>query len=500
MNKLEKIYNSILNFADCTVNQAGYIQTKVGKETVNIIIDGKDLVFPTTEQLRNPQPNTVVFHPLMENELGGESPIVARLRELIFLKFNKVTAALIHDLISIVNSTELHKHLTGASKDILYQQIPINQGSSKAFSAICKSEAANFGKLFVGGWLRKGGTINSRTYSRAGIVNFYLYNKLKDDSYIAELPKGVRKDDPNCFRKLLKFIYPNIETPSSYCEGSDSRVAPFFDALMKTAKTIANDLQTVLDNYREHLTDAAEYSFDSEWVEDMANLESLRGQIALIPSMPVATTEPAAAPVVATPVDIAKALSATQQVPTVQAMPNIPPASSPDGKRRSITELAASNPHFGVNVMMENNKANQFASNNAIQALMSGNVNQNNIALVAQALQAQNQVRDRLVAQLGPNRANQALALMQQGMSERDAAMHVLANTPKEPDVNQLLAALANNQNMQPNNAALLAALANNQAGNIPQGYPNGNIVNIGGKNYLQFTSNVGGQQLIPIG
>ena len=503
MSKIERIYKSILDFADCSVNSSGYIQFNNGKDKTNIIIDGKDLVFPTNDQLRNPQPNTIIFHPLAESEIGSEPAVLVRLRELIFLKFNKVAACLMQDLISIINSSELHKDLSNEAQEILYKGISVNQGSVKALGAIHKAEASNFAKMYVSGWLRKGGTVRGRPYSRAGIVNFQLYNKLGDEAFLSDLPKGVRKDDPESFRKLMEFIFPNISKPGDYYEGSDSRVAPFFDALLKTVKGIADNLQTVLDNFREHLVTAAEFNFNSEWIPEVENLETLRGEIAMIPvsyngnnQEPVVQVAQTTTPNTA---DLIKALAGQQAI----GIPSQPAKLEP-GKRRSIAELANTNPHFGMNVLMENNKANNLATNSALQAMMSGNVNGGNAALVMQLLQNQNQTKDRLVSQYGAQRATAILNMMQTGATEQAATMHVLANTPKEPDVNQLLLqALAAQQTQGGNNnLALLAALASNQTQQqnvtIPQGYPNGTVVNIGGKNFLKFMTQAG-EQIIPL-
>ena len=505
MSKIEAIYKSILDFADCTVNSAGYIQLKGGRENSNIIIDGKDLVFPTNEQLRNPQPNTIIFHPLSENEIGGEPPVVARLRELIFLKFNKVTACLMQDLISVINSTELHKNLSKEAQELLYKGIAVNAGSIKALGVLHKAEASNFAKMYVSGWLRKGGSVRGRSYSRAGIVNFQLYNKLSEEGFLEELPKGMRKDDPENFKKLMEYIFPNIEKPGEYYEGSDSRVAPFFDALLKTVKGIADQIQTVLDNFREQLVISAEYDFNSEWMPEVNDLDALRGQIAMIPvsySGVAQEVQQQTTAAVGNPsaMDLIKALSGQPGMPAQQ--PKLEP-----GKRRSLTELANTNPHFGMNVLMENNKTTNLNTNHALQALMSGNGNNNSAAIVMQMLQQQGQTKDRLVSQYGAQRATAILQMMQTGASEQTATMQVLANTPKEPDINQILmqALAAQQQGAQMGNGnsnmALLAALVgqqNNQQVNIPQGYPQGQVVNIGGRNFLKFMTQ-SGEQIVPL-
>ncbi|WP_207839050.1 hypothetical protein, partial [Pseudomonas sp. 43(2021)] len=145
----------------------------------------------------------------------------------------------------------------------------VDKGSKTALSAIVKEKPLELGKLFISGWLRKGGMIKGRTYARGCIVSFPFYNKMVDSDFLDNKPKGVRNADPEAFRKLLKFIFPNLETPEEYYAGSDSRVAPFFEAFLKSSLRIANDLQTVMDNFQEHLVNASEFSFNGEWIKPL---------------------------------------------------------------------------------------------------------------------------------------------------------------------------------------------------------------------------------------
>ena len=470
--QLIDIYKAILDFADCTVNEAGFIQIVGNDGNTNILVDGKDLVLPIDTQLRNPSPNSVIFHPLMENELGGEPLVVSRFRDMILLKLNKVTASLMQDLVSILNSPEIHKNLNDEAKTLLYQGIEVNAGTSKALSSIHKAEASNFTKMYISLWLRKGGQVRGNTFARAGIVSFPMYSKLEDEGYISNLPKGVRKNDPVAFRQLIKYIFPEVQTPGSYYEGSDSRVAPYFDALLKTAKTIASRLQTLLDVFQEHLVLASEYSFNGDWIESFNNLEALKGQIALIPNNPSPVE---AAPVQPTVVNNSVSpMIATQQLQPSMNMQVMPPSvqSKPvsTGGRKSISELANASPQFGLNVMQASNQMNINNNMAAMHAMMTGNMTQGNQQVLQAMMLERQQAQERLINQLGPQGANYAMQLMAQGMPERSAVMKAMVEIPKQQQ------------------------MFNIQTPMTVQQSPKGELVNINGKNYVRFDTPQGSQ------
>lgn len=508
MSDLIEIYTSVLEFAGCEVSAGGFVQAKIGDKRKNVIVEGKDLVLPIQEQLRNPTPDTVIFHPLAENELGNESDILRRLREVTFAHLNRVTSDIMLDLVSILASSELHSKLSVTAQDILYQGLKVDKKTATAISALTRKEIENYHKLLVSGFLRRGGTVKGTTVARAGIVSFPLYTKLADDGYLSDLPTGVRKADPESIRGLLKFIFPKIDTPGEYYVGSDSHVAPFFEAFLKMIKVIANDLQTVLSNFEGHLVHAADHTFNNEWVDIIDKMDTLRGKIAIIPSQgtvqakPVVEVQQQAA---TGNVDLAAVMRAIQNQPTTA----VPTQQKPTGGKKSILDLASSNAQFGANVIMQNNKNAGNNSMSALAAMLSGNGNSDTNATAASAfmqlLGAQSQEQAELVRLVGEQGAQQVRALMQSGHDKASAVMQVMANKPKGQSPEEMLMQLLlqQQQQQQQNNnplAAFAAALngGNNNNG-VPQGYPKGDIIEVAGKKVLMFKSADGQQHFLPL-
>lgn len=504
MSKMEQLYRDILEFAGCTVSNGGYIQVNVGGKASNVIIEGKDLVFPTAEHQRNPAPDTVMFHPLAENEFGNESDVLRRIREMAFLRLNLVTMHLMNDLISVLSSSELHKSLKPEAQDILYQGIKVDKNSRKALVSIVSADKTNLGKMFTSGWIRRGGQIRGQTYSRAGIVAFPLYKKLATNEFLDDKPKGVRVDDPEAIRKLMKFIFPLLETESEYYQGSDSRTAPSFEAFMKMILRLGGDLQTVMDNFQEQLVDASEFSFDTSWGEWVGRLDELRNEIRLIPNQtgvqaPIAPPVAAAStvPVQNGQVNLASAMAnMTRQMAPADLAPK-----NTSGKR-SIADLAQVNPALANNTMMQNMQMQQMNGQNALAAMMSGQAVQPNAANALMAMMNQQQAnQNNLIQQLGVQGAQQAMALMQQGVSQQDAAMRVLAMKPPVDPAQQMLQQLLAGQQQQ-QQVQLMQALAQQQPQNlspVPPGYPNGQQVVINGRNHLQYYLPDGTIQQIPL-
>lgn len=509
MSNMEKLYRSVLEFAGCHVNDAGFIQVRHGNKSTNVIIDGKDLVFPTLEHQRKAVPNTVMFHPLSENEFGNESDVLKRLRELTFLRLNTVTMHLMNDLISIISSVELHKNL-GKGTEILFKSINVDKNSRKALLSLVTADKGNLAKMFVTGWVRRGGQVKGQTYSRAGIVHFPLYTKLAESSFLDDKPKGVRTNDPEAFRKLMQYIYPSIESPAEYCQGSDSRLAPSFEAFLKMALRVAEDLQIVLDTFQENLIDASEYSFDTSWGEWIGKIDSLRSEAILIPNQsgivvptaPAQVSAPVAAPVTGQ-LDLASAMAAmNRQMSPANVIPK------PTTGKKSLADLASSNPTLANNTLMQNAQMQQMSGQNAIAALMSGQSVQPNAAGALMAMMGQQQQQQQqLINQYGVDGARQIMGLMSSGMSMQDAVMRYLAMKPPVDPTQQMLAQLLATQQQANPQAQLLAALAAQaQGGNVlqpgvqtPVGYPAGQQVIINGRPHLQYQLADGTIQQIPL-
>jgi hypothetical protein len=133
-------------------------------------------------------------------------------------------------------------------------------------------------RLFTNIYLKRGGTYRDKRYSRVGIVTFPFYVSLMDDKI-----EKIRVKDKETYQQLFNYIFPNLHDSEEYNFGSDSNVAPYLEALMRTSANIASRLNDLILLYKDYIDEAEHLLFDSEWMEYFQDLNALIPEIRKIP-------------------------------------------------------------------------------------------------------------------------------------------------------------------------------------------------------------------------
>lgn len=282
--KLNKLYESILAFAGIHVDDKGYAYTLYKTHREPFHVKGMPLALPYTENLKNFQPGEmIIFHPLSENIAQGESEIIEKLRYAINIKLNYTFGLIAQSLLLIVHNVAMHKKLSPDQTDLVIDLSSVDQTSMEKFTSLMlASIKSSPDSCFLNLFLKRGARVFDKKYSRAGIVNFNLYNELKEDK---ETVAGVklRAKDRELFLQLYRYIFPNIDKAQSYDYGSESHTAPFLDALMKTALNLAGRFNDLLELFSNEIDMADQLVFDADWVSYFDNLDALLPEIRRIP-------------------------------------------------------------------------------------------------------------------------------------------------------------------------------------------------------------------------
>lgn len=282
--KLLEVYRSILNYAGLDTDSDGFISAIIGDDRSPAMLNGERMVLPLDAHLRNPK-DKVIFHPLSENILRGESDIIIKLRDVINIRLNYTFGIVCCGLMHLAASTELHHKLTPDQSELLIALGDVDTTSVKNFMSIMAEAIKNqANKLYLNIYLKRGGTINGKRYSRAGIITFNFFEELSKD--VTELYNvKFRSKDRLTYLKLYQFILSEIKPGcTDYNRGSDSTVAPYLDALMKTSMTIASRLNDILEQYKDFIENAEDILFNGDWVETFENLNDLNSEMRLIPA------------------------------------------------------------------------------------------------------------------------------------------------------------------------------------------------------------------------
>lgn len=282
--KLNKLYESILAFAGIHVDEKGYAYSLYKTHREPFHVKGMPLALPYNENLKNFQPGEmIIFHPLSENIAQGESEIIEKLRFAINIKLNYTFGLIAQSLLLIVHNVATHKKLTPDQTDLVIDLNSVDQTSMEKFTSLMLASIKNAPEsCFLNIFLKRGARLHDKKYSRAGIVNFNLYNELKEDKDTVAGVK-LRSKDKELFLQLYRYIFPNIDQPQSYDYGSESHTAPFLDALMKTGLNIASRFNDILELFESEIDSADQLVFNADWVSDFDNLDALLPEIRRIP-------------------------------------------------------------------------------------------------------------------------------------------------------------------------------------------------------------------------
>lgn len=267
-------YTDLLAFAGMVVEQGGLVSTKIDDSVQPVTIDGKRLALPTMENLRNPG-GLVIFHPLSESPLRGESEVNTKLREVINVRLNFVIGMIGRSLLSLVASEELHKNLSPAQLEVVLACRQADQTTVKKFLSVMLNGIKHKAEsLFTHIYLNRGGSLNGVRYARTGTARFGFYQELltKDSK-----PCGVdlRKSDREVMKALMEFMFPGIDVQDSYSYGSNSRLAPYLDALLQTSAKLAGRLNDLLSLFGDHIDCASSMMFNDAWVDAFRDVDSL---------------------------------------------------------------------------------------------------------------------------------------------------------------------------------------------------------------------------------
>ena len=278
------IYKSILAFSGQVVDSEGCVSIEFDDKRRPTLINGKRLVLPTQDQLQTADPEKkIIFHPLSENIMRGESDVIADLRQTINVRLNYTFSIIAQCLLSLIGSPEQHKLLTPDQTELLLAVQDVDKTTVNHFMGLMMAGTKKFpDRLFLNIYLKRGGSLHGKRHARVGIVNFPAYELLlKDQKEIHGVKLRVK--DQKAFKQLYEYIFPGIDVKEQYCYASDSNVAPFLDTLMRTASILANPLNELLEKFSDFIPDGSRLVFDSDWLDAFENLNSLSREIHSIP-------------------------------------------------------------------------------------------------------------------------------------------------------------------------------------------------------------------------
>lgn len=314
--KIIKFYNQILELGSMSADKEGYVSGSLGgiSEKRPVTIKGKRLVLPLNNQLKAPDwSERIVFHPLYENIIRGESVVMEKFRTLVTMRINFTIGVVSMSLLDLAASNAMHSKLNPEQSEFLAHVKDTDEKTVNNLTKILEEIPPDDSKNnFVSIFLKRAGVVAGKKYHRAGIVSFPLYQEFHKETI-----HGVklRVKDRLVYRKLMEYIFFDIENEGSYNRGSSSSVAPFLDSFLRTVQAVVEPINTVVNLFKNVIPELEDLEFTADWAETLDMLDSLVGEIRSIPMQPGNEGEAAlpapATNAVAEPVATPKAISTT---------------------------------------------------------------------------------------------------------------------------------------------------------------------------------------------
>lgn len=282
-------YKEILDVAGCSVDPEGNVSARNPcdpSEVAPVLIDGKRLVIPTKQQLSEPDwSKRLAFHPLVENIMQEESVVLGKYRQILNQQLQAIISLTIITLMEVAGSVGDTKKLTPDQLEALTIFKDMDAKSMEAFIQLLKRmPIGSVTHTFVSIYLKKGGLVNGKKFSRAAIVGFPFYTELcKDQKEVYGV--ALRKKDKEGFKKVMEFLIPGIDIPGEYDSGTFAKQAPFLTALLTSAGRLMDELNSTMTLFGK-FGGLDEHLFNLGWSEFLNEADKYVSSIRMIPALP----------------------------------------------------------------------------------------------------------------------------------------------------------------------------------------------------------------------
>jgi len=283
---LETIYSAILKTGWLITNDQGEVLRNLsaaeGKDSKNepfILLD-KVVALPTRNNLnRSGRDNLLIFHPLMEGLVGGESPVIGKLRRAYGIRMTFAAAALFKTLLAGATHTTEYNKFSPSQMRLFKAFSDINEKTIKQWDRIMRMSIERHGatNAFVDVYTNRNAMHNGQPYSRVTSVRFPIYEELiRSDKMIFGKDIQLSTNDRANFRSLFEFAFEDIDIKDQYTYGTNSRIAPYLDALLGAFGKLFGIVNALYDEFSSVIIMDENIRVELDWPQWFVDIESLK--------------------------------------------------------------------------------------------------------------------------------------------------------------------------------------------------------------------------------
>lgn len=282
-NELLDLYTDVLATFGVAEGENNTLALRLGETEIPLEINGLPLVLPTERILdASPWKSCMAFHPLCENTYRGESPVIDKLRNVSLVRLNGLLGVMLKEIAEIASNPDQHVKLTPTQKLVLTMMPDADEkfyNVVKQLGALLNSTSDH---RFVSMYLRRNHTVEKQVYYRAAVVTFPLLLDL------IESPTQVwgvklRVKDAKMLKAFLTYALPRADEQDMYTVGSNSEIAPTFDALVKAHVSIVKELNKVISTFPEQFEDFAGALASTRVYDRLGDYSRYKGVIPVLP-------------------------------------------------------------------------------------------------------------------------------------------------------------------------------------------------------------------------
>ena len=276
-------YKGILSFSSMRVNDRGFIECVLMDSSTICTINGKNLIFPTDERLKHFDfEKEIIFHPMTESIVRGESEIQEKLRDSFLSKANISIYFLFLKLLEIAKDPARHVTLDPDQAEMLAIVKNVDQKCYDNFMSlglsVLKGRMVDY--RFVDMRLKRSGRYKDKQVDKLGVVFFPFFEKMQHKD-VAKL----RVRDVEVVKSLYNYVF-NMKDEDAYnrpCHGTGT--PPYLTSYLYAGAALATPINDAYDRFKNTFTGEeqslmASYIFDLEWYDQLTNIEKI---IPLVP-------------------------------------------------------------------------------------------------------------------------------------------------------------------------------------------------------------------------
>ena len=261
-------YEQLLNTCSHEVADDGTVMKSLTKDKTAATINGKKLMFPLANLLREKDEDVIFFHPLSEQMTRYESDVFRYLKRAMTLKLIVTMSSLGCALIKLQEEPSIQRKMS-------LEQINFIKGIDCVDAKSARSQWLAWTRLMTMGisehplrmdkwsvniYLKRNGTFNNKAYRRVAVPSFPVFNELYDNVIFSNSADGkeyFRNKDYPMFRQVVESIFPEIKTGglAKYSNGYDGILAPYFITFLRTFKLLAEHMNGIFEMFKNELSE-----------------------------------------------------------------------------------------------------------------------------------------------------------------------------------------------------------------------------------------------------